>query len=178
MAAPRIVHVVAVAENGVIGADGGMPWRLSSDLKEFRRLTMGKPIIMGRKTFAAIGRPLDGRDNIVITRDPDFAADGVTVAGSIEAALAEARRLAEARGVDEIAVIGGGEIYAATLAGADTLYVTKVHAAPDGDTRFPAIDPAVWREESRVKGTRGPRDNAEFSFIVYQRRDGKNTDGI
>ncbi len=175
---PRIVLVVAVADNGVIGAAGGMPWRLSSDLKEFRRLTMGKPIVMGRKTFAAIGKPLDGRDNIVVTRDAAFSAPGVTVAPSIAAALAAAERFAAERGADEIAVIGGGEIYAATIGAADRLYVTEVHATPEGDTRFPPIEAAEWRETSRMEGTRGPRDSAAFDFVVYERVEENPQGGI
>ena len=161
--------IAAVAENGVIGAAGGMPWRLSSDLKRFRRLTMGKPVIMGRKTFRSIGKPLDGRDNIVVTRDARFAADGVTVARSIDQALEYGAAAARRTGAGEVMVIGGGELYAATIDRADRLYITEVHAAPDGDTRFPAIDPGQWQQLLRERHLAGGKDSADFSFVDYAR---------
>ena len=144
----RIVLVVAVAENGVIGHRGGMPWRLPTDLAHFRAVTLGKPVVMGRKTFGAIGRPLPGRDNIVVTRDPTLSIANAHVAHSVEEALALGAELAEARGggeadaACEIAVIGGAEIFAATLGRADRIHLTRVHARPEGDTFFPALDPA------------------------------------
>jgi dihydrofolate reductase len=169
LSAPVVALVAAVARNGVIGAGDALPWRLSSDLKRFKALTMGKPLIMGRKTFQTIGRPLPGRATIVVTRDAGFAAEGVEVAHDIEAAL----RLAEARAldaaVDEIAVAGGGEIYAQTIGRAARLYITEVDLAPEGDARFPAIDPALWREVGREAGQRGPRDEADFVFVEYRR---------
>jgi len=165
----RLALVVAVAENGVIGASGDMPWHLSSDLKRFKALTMGKPILMGRKTFESIGKPLPGRTNIVVTRAEDFAPPGVVVARSIEAALANAERVAEADGVDEIMIIGGATIYQATIDRADRLYVTHVHAAPNGDTWFPPIDPAVWEKIEEMAVEQGPKDSAATSFAVYQR---------
>ena len=165
----RLVLVVAVAENGVIGRDGAMPWRLSSDLKRFRKLTMGKPMVMGRKTFEAIGRPLDGRDSVVVTRQAAFTAPGIHVANTFEAALLLAGELADGRGVEEIMVIGGAEIYAAALPLADTIYLTRVHAEPEGDTWFPELEPDQWREISRQRHPAGDRDDAASSFIVLER---------
>ena len=164
-----VSFVVAVAENGVIGRDGAIPWRVPSDLKIFRRLTMGKPVIMGRKTYDSIGKPLDGRDNIVITRSPDFSATGVERAGSIEDALRMARSFAERRGVDEITVIGGAEIFAALLAHADRIYLTRIHACPDGDTNFPDLDPTVWHEISKAAVAPDPRDTAAATLHIYER---------
>jgi len=164
-----ISFVVAAAENGVIGRDGAIPWRVPSDLKIFRRLTMGKPVIMGRKTYASIGKPLDGRDNIVLTRDADFRAAGVECAGSIEEALQIARGCAARRGVDEIMVIGGAEIFAAMLSRADRIYLTRIHARPEGDTVFPEPDPAVWREVSAASVSPDPRDTARATLHTYER---------
>lgn len=166
----RVTFVVAAAENDIIGRDGAMPWRLSSDLKYFRRVTLGKPVIMGRKTFQAIGKPLDGRDNILLTRDAGFRApEGVHVVTSPEAALALARRLAEARGADEIAVIGGAEVYRLMRPYADRLYFTRVHAAPEGDASF-ALDAADWVEVERAEMARTERDMYAATFITYDRR--------
>ncbi|MCB1474974.1 MAG: dihydrofolate reductase [Rhodobiaceae bacterium] len=165
-----LIIVVAAGSNGVIGVDGGLPWHISSDLKRFKALTMGKPIVMGRRTWDSIGRPLPGRDNIVVTRDVAFAFEGVHAASSLDEALALGARLAAARGVDEIAVIGGAEIYAQTLPEADTVYLTEVDAAPDGDAFFPALDPALWEVSSREQGERGPRDDHDFSYVTYRRR--------
>ena len=164
-----ISFVVAVAENGVIGRDGAIPWRVPSDLKIFRRLTMGKPVIMGRKTYESIGKPLDGRDNIVITRSTGFSATGVERAGSIEDALQIAEARAGVRGVDEIMVIGGAEIFAALLERADRIYFTRIHARPDGDTNFPDLDLNVWREVSKTPVERDPRDTAAATLHIYER---------
>jgi dihydrofolate reductase len=161
--------IVAVAENGVIGRDGGLPWRLSSDLKTFRRLTMGKPLIMGRRTFDSIGKPLDGRDNIVVTRDPHFDVPGVSACSSIGEALTLARVLAATRGADEIMVIGGARIYEAVLADVDRIYFTQVHAAPAGDRHFPPLDLKLWREVSRETLPKGERDEFAATLIVYER---------
>jgi dihydrofolate reductase len=161
--------IAAVARNGAIGARAALPWRLSSDLKRFKALTMGKPVIMGRKTFQSIGRALPGRATIVVTRDERFAAEGVDVARDVEAALRLAEAKARAAGVDEIIVAGGGEIYAQTIARAGRLYVTEVALAPEGDAFFPPIDPTLWREVSREAGARGPRDEADFAFVEYER---------
>jgi dihydrofolate reductase len=166
----EIVLIVAVAENGVIGANGAMPWRLKSDLARLKALTLGKPVVMGRKTFASIGRPLPGRTNIVVTRDAGFRADGVVVTNSFTAAKAIATGDALRRFATEIAVIGGAEIYAQWMDSADRLEITEVHARPDGDTRFPAVDPAAWEEVARVRNPAGSHDTADFSYVTYRRR--------
>ena len=165
-----LVIVAAVALNGVIGGDNRLLWRLPGDLKRFKALTLGKPLVMGRKTFQAIGRPLPGRETIVVTRDPGFRADGVLVAHGLEAALALAEARAEAMGADAVAIAGGGELYAQTIPRADRLAVTEVALAPEGDARFPPIDPTVWREALREPGLRGPKDEAEYCFVDYERR--------
>ena len=169
-AAARIELVVAMARNRVIGHAGGMPWHVSSDLKRFRALTLGKPVVMGRKTFRSIGKPLDKRDNIVVTRDAAFAADGVQVAGSLDAALALGSALAEEAGADAVMVIGGGEIYAQALKVADTVHVSLIDLEPDGDTWFPALDPAGWDEIRHGAVEPGPRDDAGFQMIEYRRK--------
>ena len=161
--------IAAVAENGVIGQDGGMPWRLSSDMKRFKALTMGRPVVMGRKTFEAIGKPLAGRANFVITRREEFSPEGVVVAPSLAAAIAAAEDIAKASGDEEIMVIGGGEIYAAALPMADRLYITHVEGRPEGDATFPAIDAALWRATSAVRTPAGPRDSEATIFVVYER---------
>jgi dihydrofolate reductase len=166
----RIALIVAVSENGVIGRDGGLPWRLSSDLKTFRRLTMEKPIIMGRKTFASIGKPLDGRDNIVVTRDPAFEVTGVSTCETVADALTLARVLAKTRGADEIMVIGGVEIFDVTLPVADRIYLTRVHANVEGDRYFAAPDPAQWAESSREALPQGPRDDHASTLFIYDRQ--------
>jgi len=165
-----VVLVAAVALNGVIGAGGGLPWRLSSDLKRFKALTWGKPLIMGRKTFDSIGHALPGRETIVVTRDPAFAAPGVFVAHETDAALELARDRARALGAEAIVVAGGAEIYAQTIRRASRLLITEVALEAKGEARFPRIDPSLWREVNRVKGERGPRDEAGFAFVEYERR--------
>jgi dihydrofolate reductase len=166
----EIVLVAAVAENGVIGAQGGMPWRLKSDLARLKALTIGKPVVMGRKTFASIGRPLLGRTNIVVTRDATFRADGVVVTRSFTDAKAVAMGDALRRFATEIAIIGGAEIYAQCMDRADRLEITEVHARPEGDTHLAAIDPAVWEEVARVRNPAGPEDSVDFSYVTYRRR--------
>lgn len=170
---PVVSIIAAVAENGVIGADGAMPWRLSTDMKRFKRLTMGKPVIMGRKTFDSIGKPLPGRQTIVVTRQTDLEIDGAEIVGSLEAALA----LASQNAADgEVFVAGGGMIYADAIAAADRLYLTHVAAQPDGDIRFPAIDPTVWREIASESFPAGERDSAPTRFVVYERSAGSVRD--
>lgn len=163
--------VVAVARNGVIGRDGGLPWRLSSDLKLFRRLTMGKPLIMGRKTWDSLSKPLDGRDNIVVTRDEGFAPPGALPAHNIEAALALARDCAARRGVDEIMVIGGARIFADLLDRAGRIYWTDVDAAPPGDVHFPPFNARAWREVSREVLARGEKDEFAATLRILERSD-------
>jgi dihydrofolate reductase len=169
-AAPRIVLIVAVAENGVIGRDNGMPWRLPGDLKHFKKTTLGKPVIMGRRTFESIGKPLPGRQNIVLTRDANFRAEGVQAARNIDEALSLAEREATKLGADEIAVIGGGEVYAQALPRAARVYLTEVHAAPDGAAHFPKLDRGDWREISRDGPFRSADDTYSHSFVVLERR--------
>lgn len=166
-----IVVVVAAARNGVIGRDGDLPWRLSSDLKHFKAVTLGHPMVMGRRTFASIGRPLPGRTTIVVTRDPTFAAEGVEVATSLEAGLARGREIARGDGVGAVMVVGGGEIYAQALPLADRIELTEVDLEPalGGAVTFPAIDRSAWRETARRPGERGPRDEADFAFVTLER---------
>ncbi len=162
--------VAAVARNGVIGANNGLPWRLSSDMKRFKALTWGKPLVMGRKTYQSIGRSLPGRETIVVTRDPAFAPPGVNIAHELEAALDRASDRARSTGADEIIIAGGAEIYAQTIARASGLYITEVALDAEGDVRFPSIDLSEWREVLRERGRRGPRDEADFTFVEYERR--------
>jgi dihydrofolate reductase len=169
LAGVGLVLVAAVAENGVIGRDGGLPWRLPSDLRRFRALTLGHPVVMGRKTYDAIGNPLPGRTNIVITRDAAFAARGVVTATNLEAALAVAYGDALRRGVRHIMIIGGGDLYRQTIGRACRLEITRVHASPAGDSLFPAIDPAQWRETARCEHPAGPDDDASFTALAYAR---------
>jgi dihydrofolate reductase len=166
---PDIVLVAAVAANGVIGRGNALPWRLKSDMQHFRALTMGKPVVMGRKTYLSIGRPLAGRTTIVATRDPAFAAPGIVVAPSLEIALAVARGDALRRNTDAIVVAGGADIYAQTLPLAARLAITEVHKAVDGEARFPAIDPALWRESTRTAQKPGAEDESPFAFVTYER---------
>jgi dihydrofolate reductase len=164
-----LVIVAAVADNGVIGCAGALPWRLKSDLRHFRVLTLGHPVVMGRKTFVSIGKPLPGRTTVVVTRDPAFGAPGVVAAPDLGTALAVARADALRRGADAVMLAGGGELYAAVMDLADRLEITRVHARPVGDAVFPAIDPALWREAARRAGTPGPEDEAAFTFCTYER---------
>jgi dihydrofolate reductase len=168
----QIAIYVAIAENGVIGRDNGLPWRLSTDLKRFKATTMGKPIIMGRKTWESIGRPLPGRASIVVTRDANFRAEGADVVTSLEDGIT----LAAVRGrcmpgADEACVIGGGEIYRQALALADRLYVTHVLADIDGDTHFPPIDPAVWAAVNTETYPASDKDTHATRYTVYERRE-------
>ena len=165
----EIVFVVAIAENGVIGAGGAIPWRQKSDMARFKALTLGKPVIMGRKTFESLRRPLPGRTNIVITRDAAYRAAGAVVTTSAADADAVARGDALRRSVTEIAVIGGAEIYRQWLDRADRLEITEVHARPEGDTHF-GIDTAKWEETARIRHPAGPDDSADFSYVTYRRR--------
>jgi len=164
----RIALIVAMADNRVIGRDGDLPWRIPADLKHFKATTMGKPIVMGRKTFESIGKPLPGRANIVVTRGNAPFPDSVDVAGDIDAALAIAQKRAEESGADEIMIIGGATLYAATLPYADRLYLTEVHATVEGDTCFPAFDRDEWREVERED--RDDIHTAAVSFVTLDRK--------
>ena len=168
MIRPVIVIVAAVAENNVIGNLGELPWRLRGDLKNFRRVTMGKPIIMGRKTFESLGKPLDGRTNIVVSRNLGLEHDNVQVAYNLVEATRLARIDARKRGVEEICVIGGGEIYREMVPRAVRLYITRVHANPQGDTQFPEIDFEQWKEIHRENVERAEGDSADATFIIYE----------
>lgn len=166
-----IAIYVAIAENGVIGREGGLPWRLSTDLKRFKADTMGKPIIMGRRTYEGIGRPLPGRLNIVVTRDKSWRAEGIEVAHSLDDAIALAKVRGRCMaGAGEICVVGGGEIYAQALPIADRLHVTHVLASVDGDAHFPPIDPSIWRVVSAEDFPAGEKDSHATRYTVYERR--------
>jgi dihydrofolate reductase len=164
-----LVLVAAVAENGVIGRAGGLPWRLSSDLKHFRAVTTGHPVVMGRKTYLAVGRPLPGRTNIVVSRDGAFAAPGIVVAPNLAAALDAARGDALRRSAAAIMVIGGADIYLQVIDAAARLEITRVQATPEGDAVFPPIDPQVWREVARSERPAGPGDDVGFTILTYER---------
>lgn len=168
--------VVAVSENGVIGRDGGMPWRLSTDLKRFKALTMGKPIVVGRKTLDSFGgKPLPGRPHVIVTRNSDFDLEGTVSAGSVDEALVIAQEVAADMGAEEVCVIGGGEIYRQAFDQADILYVTHVEATiPDGDTFFPAIDPQVFEKREETAYPAGEKDNFATRYVVYVRRSAAN----
>ena len=166
----EIVLLVAVAENGVIGAGGTIPWRLKTDQQRLKAMTINKPVVMGRKTFVSLRRPLPQRTNIVVTRDQNYRAPGAVVTTSFADARAVATGDALRRFATEIAVIGGAEIYAQWMDIADRLELTEVHARPDGDTRFAAIDKTVWQETARVRHPAGPDDSAEFSYVTYIKR--------
>jgi dihydrofolate reductase len=154
--------IVAMAANRVIGRDNKLPWRLPNDLRRFRALTMGKPLVMGRKTFESIGRPLDGRHNIVVSRNPDYRAEGCTVVHSPEAALAAAVP------AEELFVAGGAELYAQFLPRAHRLYLTLVHARVEGDTFFPTYDESQWREIEREDHQADGRHAYAYSFLVLE----------
>ncbi|NVO12669.1 MAG: dihydrofolate reductase [Rhodoplanes sp.] len=164
-----LVIVAAVADNGVIGRAGALPWRLKSDLRHFRALTLGHPVVMGRKTFVSIGKPLPGRTTVVVTRDPAFGAPGVAAAPDLGTALAVARADALRRGADAVMLAGGGELYAEAMELADRLEITRVHTRPVGDAAFPGIDPTLWRETARRAGTQGPEDEVPFTVCTFER---------
>ena len=164
-----VVLVAAIAENGVIGRGGALPWRLKSDLQHFKKLTLNRPVIMGRKTFESIGKALKDRTNIVLTRDFGLLAPGAVLATSMDAAFAYAVNDADKRGAGEIMVIGGSDVFEAAMDVADRLEITRVHASPAGDSYFPEIDPQIWRETSRQWHPRGPQDEADFTTMTYER---------
>lgn len=166
----KIVLVAAIGDNSVIGRDGQLPWRLKSDLQHFKKVTLNRPVIMGRKTHESIGKLLPDRTNIVLTRDLSLIAPGAVLATSLDAALSYARNDAARRGVDEIMIIGGGDIFAATMEMADRLEITHVHASPEGDALFPPIDPEIWQEISREEHYAGADEDADFSLATYIKR--------
>jgi dihydrofolate reductase len=168
MALPLVI-VVAVAENGVIGKDNGLSWRMPSDLKRFRRITMGKPLIMGRKTFQSIGRPLPGREMVVVTHDGAFRAEGVHVVHSPREAVVKAQELAAKMGADEIIIAGGAAIYATLLGCASRIDLTRVHAHIEGDAIFPSLDCKEWRETGREEHSAQLGDDHDFTLITLSR---------
>ena len=167
----EIVLVAAIGDNNVIGRGGRLPWHIKSDLQHFKKLTLNRPVVMGRNTYESIGKPLPNRTNIVITRDFSLRAPpGAMIATSIDAALGAARNDAKKRGVNEVMVIGGSNIFAVTMNVATRLEITHVHAAPEGDRFFPPIDPAVWEQRSLSEHPAGPGDDYAFATAVYVRR--------
>jgi dihydrofolate reductase len=155
---------VAASDNNVIGKDGGLPWHVSSDLKLFKEITMGKPVIMGRRTWESLPKqPLPGRRNIVITRNPDYAADGADVAGSIHEALAMCE------GEPEVSIIGGGQVYEQAMDRTDRIYLTRIHLTVDGDTFLPELPENEWQEVERREFEKGERDDAAFTLVVLDR---------
>lgn len=169
MADPLISLVVAASTNGVIGANNALPWRLPSELRRFKALTLGHPVVMGRKTHEAIGRPLPGRDNIVVTTGGVVNDPAIHTANSVEEALALAARFAATRKKEEIMVIGGAQIYEQVRPKADKVYLTRVHMEAEGDAMFPDLNPQRWREVSRedVRGSNG--DTANYTVSVFER---------
>jgi dihydrofolate reductase len=165
----EILLIAAVAENGVIGRGNALPWHIKSDLKHFRALTLGKPVVIGRKTYLSIGKPLAGRTTIVVSRDHNFTAAGVVVAASLGAALAVARGDALRRGASTIIVAGGSEMYVQAMSFATRLVITKVHKQIDGDAYFPSIDPKIWRETACTEHAPAEGDDAAFAFVNYER---------
>jgi len=166
----KLAFVVAAAKNGVIGRNGGLPWRLSTDLKHFKKLTMGKPMLMGRRTWDSIGRPLPGRETIIVTRDRKFAAQGAHVAHSVEEGLHVASEQAKRMHADTIIIAGGADIFAALLDRADMVHLTEVDLAPEGDVRFPPLDPGKWVEVACEVPARAANDEANVRFLTYARR--------
>ena len=167
VARPAISFVVARADNGVIGRENALPWHLPADLRHFKRLTVGKPVVMGRRTFGSIGRPLPGRHNIVLTRDPDWRAEGVTVVANLAEAIAAAGLDPKTR-ADEVMIIGGAAVYADALPIATRIYLTEVHDTPEGDTVLPTFDPARWRETAREDHP-AEDDRPAYSFVTLER---------
>lgn len=166
----KLVLVVAVADNGVIGKDGRLPWKIPGDLKHFQKLTVNKPVVMGRLTYESMGGPLKNRTNIVITSNPDYKAEGAAVVASLKDALALASSDADARGIDEIAIIGGSAVFGETLPVAARLEITEVHGSPEGDTVFPPFDRNEWQETRRDGPHQGERDSLPYTFVTYERR--------
>jgi dihydrofolate reductase len=165
-----IMLIAAVAANGAIGRGNALLWRLKSDFAQFRAATMGKPLVVGRKTFESFGRPLPKRLNIVVTRQADLALAGAVVTGSLEIGLTVAHAEALRSGADEIAVLGGADIYAQAMPLASRLLLTHVDASPEGDAFFPAIDPSLWSPRDISAHAAGPDDDHAFRVVEYRRR--------
>lgn len=169
----RLALIVAKAANDVIGRGNALPWYLPNDLKYFKQVTMGKTVIMGRRTWESLKRPLPGRENVVVTRQPDYEADGARVVTSLEEALILAEHVAFICGQDEVVVIGGEQIYQQALPYMDRIYLTEVHADIEGDTHFPALDGSQWREAVREDFSAEGPNPYDYSFVVYDRTSGK-----
>lgn len=167
---PRLVLVVAVAENDVIGKNGQLPWKIPGDLKHFKKLTLGKPVVMGRLTYESMGGPLKGRTNIVLTHNAKYRAEGATVVTNLDEAIALATKDAAEENTGEIAVIGGSVVFAETLPRASRLEITEVHGKPDGDTFFPPFDRSDWKEVRRDGPHQNPNDSLPYTFVTYERR--------
>lgn len=169
----KLASIVAVAENGVIGKDNAMAWHIPSEFAYFRRMTLGKPIIMGRKSFESLGsKPLPKRTNIVVTRDPSWRAPDVMACTSLEDAIATARRIATGRGVDTIFITGGAEIYKQAMPLIDTLYLTEIHLSPEGTTFFPEFDRSQFVETSRLEQPQQDGEEAGYTITVLERKKG------
>jgi dihydrofolate reductase len=169
-AAPAITLVVAVAENGVMGKNGDLPWSLPADLKQFKQKTVGKPVVMGRKTYESLGRALPNRPNIVLSSNPLYRLDDAKVVTTLDAALALAREEAKRLGADEISVIGGASLFSEIMPRAQRMYYTEVHASPEGDTLFPPFDRGEWREVARKGPLQGAKDQYAYSFVTLERK--------
>ena len=170
MSAPRLTLIAARGRNGCIGVAGALPWRLPSDLKRFKALTLGKPVLMGRKTWDSIGKPLPGRDNLVLSRDLAFRPPGAWAFASLDALIAAGRAMAQAKGETEVCVIGGAALYEATLPVADCLILTEVELSPNGDAFFPNFDESLWMETAREALDKTERDDATALIRVLERR--------
>jgi len=163
----------AMAQNRVIGRNNNLPWHLPEDLKYFKRITMGKPIIMGRKTFESIGKALPGRTNIVVTRNPDYSAEGIRIVSSLDEARSLSESIVKTDGMEEVVVIGGAEIYRLAMPLADRLYLTEIHAEVEGDTYFPEFDRSLWQEVTRLDFDAEGLNPYNYSFIVLEPREEK-----
>jgi len=169
MTAPKISLIAAVGENGIIGKGNELPWRIKSELQYFKRTTQGHPIVMGRKSFESLGKPLLDRTNIIISRNPDYRIDGCVTVTSLDDGLAAAQEVAARDGIGEIFIGGGAEIYRQTLPLADRLYLTEVHLAPEGDTLFPAFDRTGWQEVKREFHAAKEGESADYTITVLER---------
>ncbi len=167
---PKITLVVAVAENGMMGKNGDLPWSLPGDLKQFKEKTVGKPVVMGRTTYESLGKALPNRPNIVLSRNPLYRVEDAHVVTTLDTALALAYREAERLGAGEISVIGGANVFAEIMPRAERMYYTEVHAAPAGDTRFPPFDRSQWQEISRAGPLQGAKDQYPYSFVTLERK--------
>lgn len=166
----KLFIVVAMAENRTIGKENGLPWRLSEDLKYFKKVTMGHPIIMGRKTFDSIGRPLPGRRNIVVTRQQEWSHEGTDVVHDLGSAISLATQIAQADGMNQAMLIGGAELYTQAIASCSRLYLTEVHAKVEGDAHFPDFDINDWQESSRIRHEAEGENPYAYSFVVLDRK--------